>query len=391
MKYAFLVGDGMADRPIPELGGRTPLEYAATPNMDRVVARGRLGRIQTVPAGLPPGSDVANMSLLGYDAAANFQGRGPIEAASLGIALRPGDTAFRCNLVTLREGLMADYSAGHIGTEESQPIIRDLEAALGSPAVRFHPGVSYRHLAVLAGFPQGLECTPPHDISGRPWEPHLPKGPGRETVLNLMERARTVLAGHAVNRARSAAGKAAATDIWLWGQGRALTLATLKDRYGLTGSVISAVDLVRGLGVLAGLKVRLVEGATGYLGTNYAGKVAAARAALAEEDFVYLHVEAPDEMGHEGRVDKKVQAIEEFDRSVVGEILAWAEKAGDVRVIVATDHETPVAIKTHAGGPVPYAVCGPGVAPGGARAFNESAAAGLPVETPAAVFDRLIR
>lgn len=391
MKYAFLVGDGMADRPIPELDGKTPLEYAATPNMDRVVARGRLGRVRTVPAGLPPGSDVANMSLLGYDAAAHFQGRGPIEAASLGVALRPGDTAFRCNLVTLKGGLMADYSAGHIGTDEARALVLDLEAALGSPATRFHPGVSYRHLAVLSGFPEGLECTPPHDISGRPWEPHLPKGPGRETVLELMERARAVLAGHAVNGRREAAGKSAATDIWLWGQGRALTLATLQERYGLTGSVISAVDLVRGLGVLAGLKVRTVEGATGYLGTNYAGKVAAARAALAEEDFVYLHVEAPDEMGHEGRVDKKVQAIEEFDRFVVGEILAWAEQAGDVRVIVATDHETPIEIRTHAAGPVPYAVCGPGVAAGAERVFSESAAAGLAVEAPASVFDRIIR
>lgn len=391
MKYAFLVGDGMADRPVPELGGKTPLEYAATPNMDRVAARGRLGRIQTVPAGLPPGSDVANMSLLGYDAAAHFQGRGPIEAASLGVALGPGDTAFRCNLVTLKDGLMAEYSAGHIGTDESRPIVLDLEAALGSPKVRFHPGVSYRHLTVIADFPTGLDCTPPHDISGRPWEPHLPKGPGREIVLELMARARAVLAGHPVNRERAAAGKSAATDIWLWGQGRALTLATLKERYGLTGSVISAVDLVRGLGVLAGLRVRLVEGATGYLGTNYAGKVAAARAALAEEDFVYLHVEAPDEMGHEGRVDKKVQAIEEFDQFVVGEILAWAEKAGDVRVIVATDHETPVAIKTHSDGPVPYAVCGPGIAPGGAPGFNERAAGGLAVEPAAAVFDRIIR
>jgi 2,3-bisphosphoglycerate-independent phosphoglycerate mutase len=210
-------------------------------------------------------------------------------------------------------------------------------------------------------------------------------------VLELMERARAVLAEHPVNARRVAAGKKPATDIWLWGQGRALTLATLKERYGLTGSVISAVDLVRGLGVLAGLKVRLVEGATGYLGTNYAGKVAAAKAALEGEDFVYLHVEAPDEMGHEGRADKKVQAIEEFDRFVVGEMLPWAEARGDVRIVVATDHETPVAIKTHAAGPVPYAVCGPGVAAGAAWAFSEAAAADLPVESPAAAFDRLIR
>jgi 2,3-bisphosphoglycerate-independent phosphoglycerate mutase len=391
MRYAFLVGDGMADRPVPELGGKTPLEYAATPNMDRVAARGRLGRVRTVPDGLPPGSDVANLSLLGYDAAAHFQGRGPIEAASLGVPLGPDDTAFRCNLVTLRDGLMADYSAGHITTAESRLLLLDLDAALGSPAVRFHPGVSYRHLAVIAGFPAGLRCTPPHDISGRAWAPHLPQGPGRETVLELMDRARAVLAAHPVNAKRAAAGEAPATDIWLWGQGRAMKLATLKERYGLTGSVISAVDLVRGLGVLAGLEVRLVEGATGYLGTNYAGKVAAAREALAGEDFVYLHVEAPDEMGHEGRVAEKVQAIEEFDRFVVGEILAWAEAAGDVRVVVATDHETPLAIKTHADGPVPYAVCGPGIAPGGAAGFNERAAAGLAVESAASVFDRIIR
>lgn len=391
MRYAFLVGDGMADRPLAELGGKTPLEYAATPNMDRVAALGRVGRVRTVPAGLPPGSDVANMSLLGYDAAAHFQGRGPIEAASLGVALAPDETAFRCNLVTLEGGLMADYSAGHITTAEARPVVLDLQAALGGAAVRFHPGVSYRHLAVMADFPAGLECTPPHDISGRPWEPHLPKGPGREAVLDLMARARPVLAAHPVNRRRVEAGRSPATDIWLWGQGRALRLATLRERYGLTGSVISAVDLVRGLGVLAGLKVRPVEGATGYLGTNYAGKVAAARAALAGEDFVYLHVEAPDEMSHEGRAGGKVQAIEEFDRFVVGEMLRWAEARGDVRVVVATDHETPVAIKTHAAGPVPYAVCGPGIAAGVAKVFNESAAAGLPVESPAAAFDRLIR
>lgn len=391
MRYAFLVGDGMADRPIPELGGRTPLEYAATPNMDRVAERGRMGRIRTVPDGLPPGSDVANLSLLGYDAAAHFQGRGPIEAASLGVALGPDDTAFRCNLVTLRDGLMADYSAGHIGTDESRLLLLDLGAALGGPDVRFHPGVSYRHLAVLRGFPAGLRCTPPHDISGQPWEPHRPEGPGRDIVLDLMARARERLAVHPVNKARAAAGRNPATDIWLWGQGRAMMLETLRDRYGLTGSVISAVDLVRGLGVLAGLEVRLVEGATGYLGTNYAGKVAAAKAALAGQDFVYLHVEAPDEMGHEGRTDKKVQAIEEFDRFVVGEMLAWAEAAGDVRVVVATDHETPIAIKTHAAGPVPYAVCGPGIAAGGAAGFNERAAADLAVEAPAAVFERIIR
>jgi 2,3-bisphosphoglycerate-independent phosphoglycerate mutase len=391
VKYAFLVGDGMADDPQDELGGRTPLEAAHTPNMDRIASRGRVGRVLTVPAGLPPGSDVANLSLLGYDAAANFQGRGPIEAASIGVELHPDDTAFRCNLVTLRDGRMADYSAGHITTEDSRPIVLELQAALGTKTVQFIPGVSYRHLTIIRDFPKGLDCTPPHDISGREWAPHLPKGPGHEDVLALMEKARPVLAASETNRKRAAAGKSPATDIWLWGQGRAMKLHTLKDRFGLTGSVISAVDLVRGLGVLAGLKVRIVPGATGYLGTNYAGKVAEAKAALAAEDFVYLHVEAPDETSHEGDLYKKIQSIEEFDRNIVGEILDWAEKIPDIRILVAPDHATPVLTKTHAGGPIPYAVCGPGVARDGGSAYSERAAESAPVEPAVALFERFIR
>jgi len=391
VKYAFLVGDGMADDPIAELGGRTPLEAAETPNMDRIAALGRVGRILTIPPGLPPGSDVANLSLLGYDAAAAFQGRGPIEAASLGVELQADDTAFRCNLVTLRDGRMADYSVGHITTEESRPIVLELQAALGTETLRFVPGVSYRHLTIIRDFPKGLDCTPPHDISGREWEPHLPKGPGQEDVLALMEKARPILAASETNRRRIAAGKSPATDIWLWGQGRAMKLQTLGQRFGLSGSVISAVDLVRGLGILAGLKVRIVPGATGYLGTNYAGKVAAAKAALATEDFVYLHVEAPDETSHEGDLRKKIQAIEEFDRQIVGEILDWAEGLPDIRVLVAPDHATLVATKTHAGGPVPYAVYGPGVTRDGGTAYHERAAATAPIEPAAALFERFIR
>lgn len=391
MKYAFLVGDGMADEPIAELGGRTPLEAAHIPNMDRIAALGRVGRVKTVPDGLPPGSDVANLSLLGYDAAAVFQGRGPIEAASIGVELHPDDTAFRCNLVTLRDGLMDDYSAGHITTEESRPLILELQAALGTDTVHFVPGVSYRHLAILKNFPVGLDCTPPHDISGRPWEPHRPLGPGREIVLELMEKARRVLAASETNKRRIAAGKKPATDVWLWGQGRAMKLATLKEKFGLTGSVISAVDLVRGLGVLAGLKVRLVPGATGYLGTNYAGKIAAAKEALATEDFVYLHVEAPDETGHEGDLHKKIQAIEEFDKNIVGEILAWADGRPDVRILVAPDHATPVATKTHDGKPVPYAVCGSGVSAGGVLTYSERSAAACPVIPAVELFERFIK
>jgi len=391
LKYAFLVGDGMADNPIPELGGRTPLEAARTPNMDRIAARGQVGRILTIPPGLPPGSDVANLSLLGYNPADSFQGRGPIEAASIGVELRSDETAFRCNLVSLRDGRMADYSSGHITTEEGQTLVRELQAAAGTDTVRLVPGVSYRHLAIFRDFPQGLDCTPPHDISGREWEPHLPMGPGREQVLALMEKARPILAASETNRKRIAEGKTPATDIWLWGQGRAMKLQTLGERFGLRGSVISAVDLVRGLGVLAGLKVRLVPGATGYLGTNYAGKVAAAKEALAGEDFVYLHVEAPDETSHEGDLKKKIQAIEEFDGRIVGEILDWGEGIPDLRVLVAPDHATPIATKTHAGGPVPYAVAGPGVKKGGAAAYSERAAEAAPVEPAVALFERFIR
>ena len=391
MKYVFLVGDGMADEPIAELGGRTPLEAAHTPNMDRIAARGRVGRVKTIPDGLPPGSDVANLSLLGYDAAAVFQGRGPIEAASIGVELHPDDTAFRCNVVTLRDGLMDDYSAGHITTEESRPLILEIQAELGTDTVRFVPGVSYRHLAIFRNFPAGLNCTPPHDISGRPWEAHRPQGPGREIVLELMDKARRVLAASETNKRRVAAGKKPATDIWLWGQGRAMKLPTLRERFGLSGSVISAVDLVRGLGVLAGLKVRMVPGATGYLGTNYAGKIAAAKDALAAEDFVYLHVEAPDETGHEGDVGKKIQAIEEFDKHVVGEILSWAAGRADVRILVAPDHATPIATKTHDGKPVPYAVCGAGVSAGNVRVYSERSAADSPVIPAVEFFERFIK
>ncbi|MHB8054303.1 MAG: cofactor-independent phosphoglycerate mutase [Candidatus Aminicenantales bacterium] len=387
MKYLILVGDGMSDGPQSALGGKTPLEAAAAPNMSRVAARGRVGRLLTVPPGLPPGSDVANLSLLGYDASENYQGRGPIEAASVGVALGPDDTAFRCNLVTLGDGLMADYSAGHITTEESRPILLELQAALGTDRVRFVPGVSYRHLTIIRDFPAGLDCTPPHDISGQPWAPHLPKGPGGEVILDLMERARPVLAASEINRKR----KTPATDIWPWGQGRAMKLQTLGQRFGLRGSVISAVDLVRGLGILAGLKVRLVAGATGYLGTNYAGKIAAAKEALSSEDFVYLHVEAPDETSHEGDLRKKIQAIEEFDRHIVGEILAWAENVPDVRILVTPDHATKLATKTHADDPVPYAVCGPGIARDGGSVYSERAAEKAPVESAVAFFERFIR
>jgi 2,3-bisphosphoglycerate-independent phosphoglycerate mutase len=392
MKYLFLVGDGMADLPLAKLGGRTPLEAARTPAMDAVAAAGVVGRVATVPQGLPPGSDVANLALMGYDPARYYRGRAPIEAASLGVPLAPDEVALRCNLVTLADGLMADYSAGHIDTADARDIISELKAALDAPDLRLYPGVSYRHLAVVKGVDdRALTTTPPHDISGKPWGEHLPTGPGSPRLVAAMETARVVLAGSVVNARRHGQGKGLATDIWLWGQGRAVPLPTLKARYGLSGSVVSAVDLVKGLGLLAGLTVRAVAGATGYLGTNYAGKMAAAALALASEDFVYLHVEAPDETSHEGDLAKKIQAIEEFDRHIVAESLALRSAHRDLRILVAPDHATPVSTRTHASGAVPFAVCGSGIARGAVTTYSEKSSAGAVALSGEQLFEAFIR
>lgn len=392
MKYAILVGDGMADFPIEKLGNKTPLEYACTPAMDTVAAEGLVGRVRTVPSAMPPGSDVANMSLLGYDPADYYTGRAPIEAASMGVPLAADDVAFRCNLVTLGEGLMQDYSAGHIDTADAHALVGELGEWLGSDVCRFFRGVSYRHLLVLTGFRNpSVETTPPHDITGKPWEKHLPQGEGGSALVDLMAKARAVLAASETNRRRVAEGKRPATDIWLWGQGTAMQVPTLKDRYGLSGSVVSAVDLVRGLGVLAAMRVRLVEGATGYLGTNYAGKVAAATEALAKEDLVFLHVEAPDETSHEGSLEKKVQAIEEFDRHVVSKVLDLRTRIPELRLLVAPDHATPISLKTHHADPVPFAVCGAGIRKDPATCYCEQSAANAPEYTGKSLFDAFVK
>jgi len=391
MKYAMLIGDGMADWPIPQLDNRTPLEYAQTPNMDRVVVQGVIGQVATVPQGMQPGSDVANMALLGYDPMRFYNGRAPIEAASLGVALDENDTAFRCNLVTIQNDMMVDYSAGHISTEEAHQIVDALQMYCTSATTHFYPGISYRHLMVVAGFPEGLETTPPHDITGKPVHSYLPKGEGAEELSKLIGTAHEVLADLPVNKTRVKEGKRPVTDIWLWGQGQSLSLPSMAQKYGMTGSVISAVDLVRGLGVLAGLTIRLVDGATGYLGTNYKGKVDAAQAALEDEDFVYLHIEAPDETGHEGELEKKIQAIEEFDKYIVGEMLKYQEQRGDLRIIITPDHPTPIEIKTHCADPVPFTLCGPGVKPGNETTYCEhSARNATPLSGPE-LFERFIK
>ncbi len=379
MKYLVLIGDGMADYPLAELGDRTPLDAASTPAMDEAARKGLVGQFCPIPEDLPPGSDIGNLSLFGYDPHQTFTGRAPLEAASMGIALDPDQIAFRCNLVTLRDGVMESFTSGHITSEEAATIIPSLNAAVDGLPIRFHAGVSYRHLAILTG--EALiadlaraSCTPPHNITGQPYAPHLPQGPGAEWLAEIADRCRPALAAHPANAARAAAGKPAATAIWLWGQGCAPRMETYPKRFGLSGSVISAVDLVRGIGVCAGLRVIRVPGATGYLDTNYAGKVAAALDSLEDADFVFVHVEAPDETAHEGRIDLKIQAIEDFDGKVVAPCLDYTLARRDARLLVAPDHITAIATKTHAGGPVPFVMCGAGVMPGAATRYSEEQA-----------------
>lgn len=359
MKYIILLGDGMADRPLEELKGKTPLEHANIPNMDTIARRGTVGLIDTIPPGFTPGSDVANLSVLGYDPALYHTGRAPLEAASMGIHLDADDVAFRCNLVTLGDGenpVMADFTAGHITSGEGQEIVQLLNEELGSKVCSFYPGVGYRHLMVRRKGPLSLRTVPPHDIVGLSIGDHLPQGDGADEITELMQRSRELLSRHPINRRRTAEGRAPANAIWLWGEGGAPVIEPLTARYGITGGVISAVDLLRGIGYYAGLEVLVVEGATGYTDTNYEGKAEKALEYLASHDFVFLHVEAPDEMGHEGNLEGKVKSLEDFDKKIVGPILREAGKFGDFRIAVLSDHPTPLSVKTHVSDPSPIAV-----------------------------------
>jgi 2,3-bisphosphoglycerate-independent phosphoglycerate mutase len=375
MKYIILVGDGMADYPIPELGDRTPLQVADTANMDAVAEKGVCGMVKTIPDNMPPGSDVANLSVLGYDPEIYFTGRGPLEAGSMGVALASGDVAYRCNIVAVDAGMMVDYSSGHISSDESAELIALVEKELGTKEIKFHAGVSYRHLLVHSGGSESLSCTPPHDITGEKYEEYLPKGEGQEIIRGLMERSRAILADHPVNRKRVADGKNPGNMIWPWGQGRAPEMPMLLEKYGFTGSVISAVDLIRGIGYYAGLEIISVPGATGYLDTNYLGKAKYALESLREKDFVWVHVEAPDEAGHAGDIKAKIKAIEEFDNKVVGTILRGIEDSGEkYMLLVLPDHLTPISIRTHVHGMVPYAACGAGIERNSVDSFSEAAA-----------------
>ncbi len=358
MKYIILLGDGMADEPLTELDGKTPLEAAHTPHMDELCRKGRVGMAATVPDGYPPGSDVANLSVFGYNPADCYSGRSPLEAASMGVELEPDDVAFRLNFVWLEAHFgkiyMGDFSAGHISTEEATELIQCLHGELGGDEFHFYPGVSYRHLMVWKNGKDQLKFTPPHDISTQSIEDHLPQGEGAAILHDLMNSAQMLLLDHPVNNRRVAQRQLPANSIWLWGHGRRPTMETYQQRYGLSGAVISAVDLIRGIGVNAGLDIILVPGATGYIDTNYRGKAEYAIDALKSRDFVYLHVEAPDEAAHGGLLNEKIEAIENFDREVVGTIINSLDQIGDCRVLVTPDHPTPVAKRTHTRDPVPF-------------------------------------
>ena len=369
-KYIILLGDGMSDRPVPELDGRTPLEAASIPNMDRVASGGVVGLARTIPEGMALGSDVANLSVLGYDPARVYTGRSPIEAAGMRVELGPDDVAFRCNLVTLgaEDGgtrlpgngidpgwTMVDFAGGHPSDEEARSLIASLGEEVAGEGIEFHPGVSYRHLMVWRNGVDDLEVAPPHDITDQPIGEGWPTGAASEKVLDIMKRSVAVFDGHPANRDRGSSGKAPVNSVWLWGQGKRPSLSPFLDRYGLKSAMITAVDLLRGLGAVLGFEVVNVPGATGYLDTDYAAKAEAALEALRRLDMVYLHVEAPDEAGHGGSLEDKVKAIEDFDGKVVGPVLNGLESMAPFRVLVMPDHATPLEIKTHSGDPVPFA------------------------------------
>jgi 2,3-bisphosphoglycerate-independent phosphoglycerate mutase len=369
MKYIILLGDGMADRPHADLGGKTCLQAAKTPNMDLLASRGKVGMVRTVPEGFPPGSDVANLTVMGYDPRMYYTGRSPLEAASIGVELGPHDVAFRCNLVTLRLAggkaaasrkgrcaTMEDFSAGHITTQEARILIEEIDSKLGSDHLRFYPGVSYRHLMVWKGGKDKIECTPPHDIQDKDILDYLPRGEGDDVINALMEASTELLLAHPVNKARQESGKRMANSIWLWGQGKRPSMPTFREKFGIDGSMISAVDLTKGIGIYAGFDVINVPGATGWLDTNYVGKAEHALFSLKTKDIVYVHVEAPDEAGHTGDLKNKLKAIEDFDEFVVGNIMHGMKQFDEYRIMVLPDHPTPIEIRTHSDDPVPFII-----------------------------------
>jgi 2,3-bisphosphoglycerate-independent phosphoglycerate mutase len=402
MKYVIIVGDGMADYPVESLGGKTPLMVARTPHMDWMANQGEIGLVRTIPDGFNPGSEIANLSIFGYDPVRYYTGRGPLEAASLRVNLAAVDIAFRCNLVTLKfrgsEIVMEDFSAGHITDGEAGKIIADLNKKMGTNEIQFYAGVSYRHLMVLkngaARFSslEKLKLTPPHDIIGKEISLFLPQT--EEPVLTLMNESQRVLKNHPVNQARETKGLLPANSIWLWGQGHSPQMVTLKQRFGMDGYVISAVHLIKGIGMLAGLEVLEVPGVTGYFDTNYDGKAQYALRGLREKDFVYIHVEAPDEAGHMGDLQLKIDAIEAFDEKIVGAILEGMKEFKRYKILVLPDHPTPLSVRTHTADPVPYVICSneKSAIPAHGKTFDEASAgrSGICIEKGFELIERFL-
>jgi len=385
MKYIVVLGDGMADEPIAALNGKTPLQAADIPHIDKLAAQGRSGLLDTIPPGMPPGSEIANLSVMGYDVEKVFEGRGVLEAASMGVELEPGDLALRCNLICLEDEKIKNHSAGHIPSDEAAEIIEFLNKKLGNETIRFYPGVSYRHLLVIRGGRKEIRCTPPHDVTGTPFREVLVSSMAAEATATanlinyLINRSRWLLMDHPVNIRRREAGKDPATCIWPWSPGYKPDMPTFKELWGIEKSaVISAVDLIQGIGRLAGMDVIKVEGATGLHDTNYEGKAEATLRALDDHDFVYLHIEASDEAGHEGDAGLKVRTIEYLDYRVVKTLMEKVKDSDDpVAIAVLPDHPTPCALKTHTREPVPFLIHKPGIQADSVVSYDEfSAAAG---------------
>jgi len=377
MKYIIVVPDGAADYPIETLGQKTPLEVADTPNIDSLVKSGVLGRVKTVPRGFIPSSDVANLSLLGYDPKLYYSGRGPFEAANLGIELGENDLAFRCNLVTEIDGKMLDYSAGHISTKEAKALIEHIDDELGTDKVKFFPGKSYRHLMLVRDGKaldlDKLQYHAPHDIMDKDISRHLPRGGNAEIITGLMDKSKSILESHEINKVRVDLGENPANMIWLWGCGGRPAMPLFKEQFGLSGAVISAVDLIKGIGKTIGLEVLEVEGANGYYDTNYQGKAEAALTALDKHDFVFVHVEAPDEAGHNQDLRMKIICLERIDKIIVGTILKGL-KDKEFRILVTPDHPTPIAKRTHTDEPVPFLISGAGISADDFSCYSEQVA-----------------
>jgi 2,3-bisphosphoglycerate-independent phosphoglycerate mutase len=379
MKYIIVLGDGMADEPLADFGGKTPLQMAEKPEIDNLAKKGRTGLLKTVPNDMHPGSEIANLSVLGYDVRSVFEGRGVLEAASMGVTLAEGDLALRCNLICLEDGKIKNHSAGHISNEESYELIEFLNKKLGNDIIKFYPGVSYRHLLVIKGGKKQLNCTPPHDVPGKPFRPCLIQPDNEESaatakLLNyLILRSQALLAEHPVNLKRKAEGKDVANSIWPWSPGYKPQMPTLKELFGIEKSaVISAVDLIQGIGVYAGMDVIKVEGATGLYNTNYEGKAQATIDALKDHDLVYLHIEASDEAGHEGDVELKTKTIGYLDSRVVKYLVQETEKMTEpVTIAVLPDHPTPCATKIHTRDAVPFIIYKPGETPDAVQFYDE--------------------